>query len=125
MPSGSNKNIGPSGGGSEEFDADEDIQHDDDASPRYGHPAEIDLNHPAGGLRRLTLFDDPFVRIQGFNLAIVDQFITVVENDILRKLLEQEPPRFRKHRFYQPIRRCGYLPPMNNCGLGAPRSRNN
>lgn len=65
--------------------------YDDGDEPRYKAQAEIEqsaLNRALCNLRLLG--DDPFLRMQAFNLAIVDQFVTNLEYEVLRKLFDEE-----------------------------------
>ncbi|MCR9193746.1 MAG: hypothetical protein NXH88_03385 [Hyphomonas sp.] len=64
-------------------------QHDD--GPPYGRAEAIDvsaLNTALCGLRLLG--GDPFLRMQAFNLAIVDPFLTNLEAQVLEKLVAEE-----------------------------------
>lgn len=71
---------------SEEFDFDQDND-----GPRYCRPNEINPHDFTDALRGLTFFDDDInLRVQAFNLAMVDQFITNLEYEVLSKLLEEE-----------------------------------
>lgn len=69
---------------------DEDFEDDSD-TPRYRLPVEISPSELRDGLCNLQLFgDDPNLRTQAFNLSIVDQFITNLEYDLLKRFHEQE-----------------------------------
>jgi hypothetical protein len=73
-----------------EYDADEELDQEEDG-PQYSPPGEIDVKELTDGLGRLTLLnDDPYLRMQGFNLAIVDQFIAGLEHAVLHKLNQEE-----------------------------------
>jgi hypothetical protein len=68
------------------------IEDHDDQLPTYRSPAEIDQWELTDALRSLCLFDDDmYLRMQAFNLAIVDEFITTLEYAILRKQFDEEP----------------------------------
>lgn len=59
--------------------------------PRYRPTADIDAAELRGALGHLHLLgDDPFLRMQVFNLSIVDQFVTQLEYDVLEKLIAEE-----------------------------------
>ena len=67
-----------------------DDEHEDDA-PRYGSASSVE----AGALRRALcgwtlLGDDPFLSGQAFNLAIVDQWLTELEEQLRRKLFQED-----------------------------------
>jgi hypothetical protein len=62
----------------------------DDDKPPYRDRSEIGLNEFVKALGSLELMDDPYLRMQIYNLAIVDQFIMELEEDVLRKLLQEE-----------------------------------
>jgi hypothetical protein len=68
---------------------DEIDDHDDDV-PRYREPADIGLNELVNALSSFQMMDDPYLRMQIYNLAVVDQFIMGLEEDVLRKLLQEE-----------------------------------
>ena len=59
--------------------------------PRYQAPSEIDPSTLRQALCKLNLFgDDPYLRMQAFNLAIVDQFLMGLEDQLLKKLVDEE-----------------------------------
>lgn len=63
----------------------------EDEGPRYEAPGDIDPSALWGALCGLHLLgDDPFLRMQVFNLQIVDQFLTDLEYQVLRQLIEEE-----------------------------------
>jgi hypothetical protein len=69
---------------------DRDFDDESDELP-YRPLGEIDFSALRETLSRLELFgDDLFLRQQAFNISAVDQFITGLEYDVLRKLDEQE-----------------------------------
>jgi hypothetical protein len=68
---------------------DEIGDHDDDLPP-YRERTDIGLNELVGALNSFELMDDPYLSMQIYNLAIVDQFIMDLEEDVLRKLLQEE-----------------------------------
>lgn len=65
-----------------------------DDFPDYRDPADVSAHEFTRALGTLNLFDDPYLRMQAFNLAIVDKFIMDIEYEVLRKLNEEErvPP---------------------------------
>ncbi|WP_423379865.1 hypothetical protein [Burkholderia sp. LMG 32019] len=66
-----------------------------DVGPRYEAPESIDANRLVVALQQLHLVkDDPYMRSQAHNLAIVDQFLMSLEYNVLRELHERErtPP---------------------------------
>ncbi len=69
---------------------DEDIKRDRDG-PEYRRAEEIGLSELRDALGRLQLFgDDPYLRMQAFNLALVDQTLTRLEYEVLEKLNAEE-----------------------------------
>ncbi len=65
--------------------------YDDGNEVRYKAQAEIEQTALNRALCDLHLLgDDPFLRMQAFNLSIVDQFITNLEYEVLRKLFDEE-----------------------------------
>src|SRR5260370_15425287 len=72
------------------MDDDEDIKRDRDG-PEYRRAEEIGLSELRDALGRLQLFgDDPYLRMQAFNLALVDQTLTRLEYEVLEKLNAEE-----------------------------------
>lgn len=68
----------------------EDYEEYDD-QPRYQPASAIDQSALRGALCKLHLIgDDPFLRMQAFNLAIVDQWLTGLEYQVLQKLVDEE-----------------------------------
>jgi hypothetical protein len=67
---------------------------DPDDVPPYRERADIGMNELVGALDSLQLMDDPYLSMQTYNLALVDQFIMELEDDVLQKLLQEErtPP---------------------------------
>ena len=53
-------------------------------------PNEIDFRLLPAALSSLQMFDDPYLRMQGTNLGIVDQFLTNVEYDVLKESLKDD-----------------------------------
>ncbi len=71
----------------------DDIIEDDSegAAPSYREAEEIGASKLRNALFRLQLLgDDPFLRMQVFNLALVDQFVTQLEREVLQKLIQEE-----------------------------------
>ena len=65
----------------------------------YRSPQDIDASELRDALFCLhSLGDDMFMRMQAFNLSIVDQFVMDLETDVLRRLIEEE---------HTPVRECG------------------
>ena len=59
--------------------------------PRYKRSSEIDPSALREALCKLHLLgDDVFLRMQAFNLAIVDQFLTDLEHQVLKKMFDEE-----------------------------------
>jgi hypothetical protein len=64
-------------------------EHDD--TPTYRAPEEIDASELRSALDALHLLgDDMFLRTQAAHLAVVDQFITRLEYQLLRKQFDEE-----------------------------------
>ena len=69
----------------------EEIDRDDADEQRYKAASEIEQSALREALCNLNLLgDDPFLRMQAFNLAIVDQWLTVLEYQVLEKLMDEE-----------------------------------
>ncbi|MCB1467825.1 MAG: hypothetical protein KDK08_11920 [Rhizobiaceae bacterium] len=67
-----------------------DEQNDDDG-PGYKTASSIDPHSLERALCNLTLLgDDPYLRMQAFNLAIVDPFLTNLEYQVLQKLVAED-----------------------------------
>ena len=59
--------------------------------PRYKRASKIDSSALREALCKLHLLgDDVFLRMQAFNLAIVDQFLMNLEYQVLRKLIDED-----------------------------------
>lgn len=70
---------------------DNELMAERDDEPVYRQPEDINPSELREALGRLQLLgDDPFLRMQVFNLSIVDHFITRLEYDILKKHTEEE-----------------------------------
>lgn len=64
-------------------------EHDD--QPPYQPPSAIDTSALRVAFCKLNLLgDDMFLRMQAFNLAIVDQFLMELEYQLLKKLVDEE-----------------------------------
>ncbi len=63
-------------------------------TPPYRERADIGMNELVGTLNSFQLMDDPYLSMQIYNLALVDQFIMELEEEVLQKLLQEErtPP---------------------------------
>ena len=71
----------------EEYDEPEDRQDE----PAYRRPEQIDPSELRQPLIALPLLgDDMFLRMQAFNLAIIDRFLMQLEADALWKLMQEE-----------------------------------
>lgn len=69
----------------------EDYDEDNDHSPDYRRPAEFEGFELAQVLCSLHLLDgDPFLRMQAFNISVVDLFIMDLEYETLSKLYDEE-----------------------------------
>lgn len=69
----------------------DDYEERGNAEPEYRDPAGIDSSELRTALSSLYLLgDDPYLRIQAFNLSIVDQFIMQLEYEALGKLGEEQ-----------------------------------
>ncbi len=65
--------------------------YDGDFEPPYRDPHEIEGMELGQALKALHLLgDDMYLRMQAFNLSVVDKFIMGLEYDTLQRLLEQE-----------------------------------
>ncbi len=72
------------------MDEDQYIEENGDG-PDYRRPENIGPFEIRTALSRLQLFgDDPYLRMQAFNLGVIDQFITKLEYDVLRKLIKDD-----------------------------------
>ncbi|WP_374284599.1 hypothetical protein [Novosphingobium sp.] len=65
-----------------------DHYDDDFVAPRNSD--EIEGHEIVEGLCSLTLFNDTYLRMQGHNLAIVDQFIMQIEDHVRHRLMEED-----------------------------------
>lgn len=71
--------------------SDEEGLEEFEEKPRYKAAALIDYSALATALSQLRLLgDDPYLRMQAWNLAIVDKFITGLEYDVLERLIDEE-----------------------------------
>ncbi len=69
----------------------DDYYEDRDDFPEYRERDKIAPSELTAALGSLHLLDDdPYLRMQVFNLSIVDQFIMELEADVLRRLQEDE-----------------------------------
>lgn len=74
----------------ENLDEDQDWP-DDEEGQSYRRADEIGPSELREALGKLHLFDDdPYLRMQAFNLALVDQFIMQIEYAVLEKLNQEE-----------------------------------
>ncbi len=68
------------------MDENNDYEEYDDQPP-YQEPSAIDPSALRAALCKLNLLgDDPYLRMQAFNLAIVDQFLMELESQLLQEL---------------------------------------
>lgn len=71
----------------DEFQDDQDAQN----GIRYAHLKDIDFRKTFDGFCSLVLLgDDMYLRMQAFNLQIVDQWTSELEYQVLRKYFEEE-----------------------------------
>ena len=69
----------------------EDQYEDRDDFPQYRDEEEIQLFELTNSLASMHLLDDdPYLKMQVFNSAVVDKFIMQLEYDVLRRLHEEE-----------------------------------
>lgn len=68
---------------------DDDFDEPDDV-PQYRDRADVGMNELVSAVNSFQLMDDPYLSMQIYNLALVDQFIMELEEDVLRKLLQEE-----------------------------------
>lgn len=69
----------------------EEFYEDHDESPVYRDPKEIGAFELSSALDSLHLIgSDPYMRMQAFNLSVVDKFIMDLEYNTLRKLNEED-----------------------------------
>ncbi|MCH9052004.1 MAG: hypothetical protein IIA72_13125 [Proteobacteria bacterium] len=72
------------------MDENNDFEEYDDPPP-YQEPSAIDPSALRQALCKLNLLgDDPYLRMQAFNLAIVDPFLMELEYQLLKKLVDEE-----------------------------------
>lgn len=70
---------------------DELFEDEDADQPRYTPLSEIDPSALNGALCSLHLLgDDPYLRMQALNLGVVDPFLADLEEQLLRKLIDEE-----------------------------------
>lgn len=67
---------------------DEDFDNESDEIPEYPAVDDIDWNAFRHALASLGLFDDMFLTMQANNLAMVDQFISGIEQEVLEEDIE-------------------------------------
>lgn len=82
-------NTGPDENGPDDFDSEEFEDFRDDG-PRYGDVSELGGMEIPAALQGLTLFRDPYLSMQAFNLAIVDGFLNGLEQQVLRRLFYED-----------------------------------
>ncbi|MGB3318288.1 MAG: hypothetical protein WBF65_02455 [Sphingopyxis granuli] len=80
---------GPDDLGPYDFEPEEFEDFHDDG-PRYGDVSELGGMEIPAALKGLTLFRDPYLSMQAFNLAIVDGFLNGLEQQVLRRLIDEE-----------------------------------
>jgi hypothetical protein len=81
---------------------------DRDDLPAYRDPQEIDGLELSKALRTLHLLGgDPYLRMQAFNLSVLDQFIMKLEYDTLRKLNDEESTPIPEATFLSAQSKCG------------------
>jgi hypothetical protein len=62
----------------------------DDDGPPYEDAASIHPGALARALGQLSLFDDPYLRMQTTNLGMVDVFLNQLEQQLMRALVEED-----------------------------------
>ena len=81
--------MAPDDNGPGEFEPEEfEGFHDD--GPRYGDLSELGGLEIPAALQGLTLFRDPYLSMQAFNIAIVDDFLNGLEKQVLRRLFDED-----------------------------------
>jgi hypothetical protein len=81
--------MAPDDNGHDDFDPEEyEAFHDD--RPRYSDASELGGMEIPAALQSLTLFRDPYLSMQAFNLAIVDGFLNGLEQQVLGRLFAEE-----------------------------------
>ncbi len=80
---------GPPENGLDDFGS-EEFEHFRDEGPRYGNISEFGGMEIPAALQSLTLFRDPYLSMQAFNLAIVDSFLNGLEQQVLRRLFDED-----------------------------------
>lgn len=80
---------GPDDLGPDDFEPKEFEDFHDDG-PRYGDVSELGGMEIPTALKGLTLFRDPYLSMRAFNLAIVDGFLNGLEQQVLRRLIDEE-----------------------------------
>lgn len=81
--------MAPDDNGLDDFDRDE-FEDFHDEGPRYGDVSELGGMEIPAALQGLTLFRDPYLSMQAFNLAIVDGFLNCLEKHMLERLLDED-----------------------------------
>ncbi|MDB5410273.1 MAG: hypothetical protein JWL84_5185 [Rhodospirillales bacterium] len=78
----------------------DDFIEDRDDIPNYRDPEEIDAGALSLALGTLRLLgDDPYLRIQAFNLSLVDQFIMRIERQLRQRRFDEEKLPFTEIGF--------------------------
>jgi len=68
--------------------AEDDYEED---APRYGPASSVQSGSLREALCGLSLLgDDPFLSGQAFNLAIVDEWLTQIEEELMRQLFRED-----------------------------------
>lgn len=75
---------------SDENDGDFEDYHGPDDGPPYEDARELDGSEIPAALSCLTLFNDTYMEMQGYNLGIVDGFLNNVERHVLKRLIDEE-----------------------------------
>ena len=71
------------------MDPDDYIEDHDDI-PHYPEPSGISAFELSRALGTLQLFEDPYLRVQATNLAIIDHFIMTLERSAMLKRFDEE-----------------------------------
>jgi hypothetical protein len=69
---------------------DDAFDEERDDAPEYRDPDEIESFELSEALGSLSLMDDPYLRMQAFNLSAVDQFVMGLEYEVLGRLNSEE-----------------------------------
>lgn len=75
----------------DDIDTNSELDEEFGAGPRYRAPADVSQSELRDALNRLQLFgDDVSMRVQAFNLALVDECLMKMELDLLQQQFSEE-----------------------------------